>query len=263
MAIDAEAVIDPTTEGRMTLREHIAELRTRVMKALAAVAVGTVICWIFYATIKGWFEDPLCEVLENRDQLADGETCNLNVLDPLDSLTVRFKVAGYGGIALAIPVILWQVWQFIMPGLYPHEKRYSVPFVFFGAALFLTGAYLGFWVIPRGLDFLIGIGGFDAEFTADRYFRFVTSMMLAFGLGFQFPIVLIFLQLTGLLNYRTLVKGRRYAIVGIVVLAAVISPTGDPVSLMVLSVPLYIFYEISIVFGWLRGRRRGENDLAA
>jgi len=263
MAIDEGVTIDAGAEGRMSLREHISELRTRVMIAVAAIAVGTVICWIFYSTIKGWFENPLCDVLEARGQLAIGEECALNVLDPLDSLTVRFKVAGYGGIALAMPVILWQIWQFIMPGLYPHEKRYSIPFVFFGALLFVTGAALGFWVIPRGLDFLIGIGGFNAEFTADRYFRFVTSMMLAFGIGFQFPIVLIFLQLTGLLSHKSLVKARRFAIVGIVILAAVISPTGDPISLMVLSVPLYIFYEISIIFGWARMRNKPADPLDA
>ena len=205
MAIDDAPRIDPAAEGRMSLRDHIAELRSRVTKSLLFVALGTIICWIFYDTIVAWFQNPLCEVLESRDQLADGEECNLNVLDPLSGLTVRFKVSGYGGIALAVPMILWQVWKFVMPALFPHERRYAIPFVISGAILFAMGAYLGFWIIPRGLDFLIGIGGFDAEFTADAYFRFVTSMMLAFGVGFQFPIVLVFLQLTGLLKYQSLV----------------------------------------------------------
>jgi sec-independent protein translocase protein TatC len=248
MAVNTERTIDPTAEGRMTLSEHIGELRNRLFKSVVAVVAGGIVCWIFYFTIKGWFEAPLCS--------ARPDDCELIILDPLEGFKTRVRVCLYGGIALAIPVILWQIWKFVMPALYPNERRYAIPFVFFGVVLFSLGAGLGFWVIPRGLDFLISVGGFEPNFQADAYFKFITSMMLAFGVGFQFPIVLVFLQITGLLDYRTLVKVRRYAIVGIVVLAAVISPTGDPISLLVLSLPLYIFYEIAIVFGWVRGRRR-------
>ena len=161
-----------------------------------------------------------------------------------------------------MPVLLWQVWRFVAPGLYRHEKKYAIPFVLSGVVLFFLGAGLAYWSLPRALEFLADIGGADlvSFFSPARYLSFVVKMMIAFGVAFQFPIVLIGLQAFGLIQNRTLRKNRSYAIVGIVTLVAVITPSGDPFTLMVLSVPMYLFYEIAILFGIFQGRRRRRRD---
>jgi sec-independent protein translocase protein TatC len=233
----------------MTIVEHLNELRSRLIKCIAAIVVGGVVIWIFYDQILDFLLEPLKDVNPDFDVI---------VTDPLQGLATRLKVSGYGGVALASPVILWQVWRFITPGLYPRERRYAVPFVLSGVVLFITGASLAYWTLPRALDFLISIGGQDVDplFAVDKYVQLIAYMMLAFGAGFEFPIVLIFLQLAGVLSADRLASWRRYAIIFIVVLVAVITPSGDPISLTVLAVPMYLFYELSIVVGRLIKRRR-------
>lgn len=261
---DGESIDD----GRMTLVEHLTELRSRLIRCFVAIAVGAVVCWIAYDWILDFLLEPYCQTLpEEQRQQTDvfGAGCNLYVRDPLEPFSVRLTVAGYGGLALAMPFVLWQVWRFIAPGLYVHEKRYAVPFVLGGAVLFLLGAGLAYWSIPRALDFLANIGGEDliALFSPQQYLSFVIKMIVAFGIGFEFPIVLIFLQIIGILDNRTLRRNRSYAIVGIVVLVAVITPSGDPFTLMVLSVPMYLFYELSIVYGIVRNRRLRKREAAS
>jgi sec-independent protein translocase protein TatC len=157
-----------------------------------------------------------------------------------------------------MPVVLWQVWRFVSPGLYENEKRYAVPFMVSGLLLFLLGASLAYWTLPRALEFLNDIGGSEIEtnYRPGSYIQLVTYMMLAFGVGFEFPILLVFLQLAGILEPATLRRFRRYAIVLITVLVAVITPSGDPFSMLALSVPMVLFYEASILIGRLITRRR-------
>lgn len=237
--------------SRMSVIEHLAELRNRLIKCVLAVAAGGVVAFIFYPDILEVLIQPYCD-------LAPDDDCTLYIRSPLDGFSVRLKVAGYGGIALAMPVLLWQTWRFITPGLYPRERRLAIPFLIAGCALFAMGAALAFWTIPRALEFLLEVGGdnLQALFEPNEYLSFVTFMMLAFGLGFEFPILLVFLQLAGILQPSTLARARRYAIVGIVVAVAIITPSGDPYSLMALSIPLWFFYEGSILAGKLIVRRR-------
>jgi len=176
---------------------------------------------------------------------------------------VRLKTSGYAGIALAMPVLLWQVWRFVTPGLCPHERRYPMPFVASALVLFVLGAGLAYYTLPRALDFLISIGGeenFVTAFAPSRYFTLITYMMLAFGIGFEFPIVLVFLQLAGVVDAAALRKARRFAIVGICILVAVITPSGDPYSMLMLSVPMVLFYEISILIGSAIAKRRAARE---
>ena len=249
--------------GTMTLMEHLVELRSRLIKSVLAVVVGAVVCWILYPQILDLLLQPYCDVVPEeavdeeaaRQNLFGG--CELLVLDPLEPFSVRLTVAGYGGLALAIPVVLWQVWRFVQPGLYRSERRHAIAFTVVGALLFALGAGLAYWSIPRALKFLSTIGGEDlvTGFSPAKYLSFVIKMMAAFGIGFEFPILLVFLQMAGIIHYRQLIRGRRFAIVGIVALVAVITPSGDPFTLMVLSVPMYLFYEAAIVIGWIRARR--------
>ena len=255
-------------EERMTLVEHLTELRRRLIISFVAVAAGAVVCWMAYDWILEILLDPYCRSLPETDRGDAGFTdvgCKLFVRDPLEPFSVRLTVAGYGGLILAIPVVLWQAWRFIAPGLYSHEKRYAVPFMVSGVALFFLGAGLAYWSIPRALEFLSEIGGDDliSLFAPEQYLSFVIKMSVAFGIAFEFPIALIFLQILGILENETLRAGRRYAVVGIVVLVAVITPSGDPFTLMVLSVPMYLFYEIAILFGRVRNRRLARATAAS
>lgn len=245
------------SEGRMPLLAHLAELRDRIIKIAAAVVVGALAGWFLYPVLFDLLVDPYCDLQGSTD-----EDCRLLQTEPLEIFSVRLRMAGYTGIALAMPVILWQIWRFVTPGLYKHEKRYAVPFVISGLVLFVLGAVLAYYTLPRALDFLINIGGegFETQFRPAPYFQLVTYMMLAFGVGFEFPIVLIFLQMAGILETSTLRSFRRYAIVGIVVLVAVITPSGDPYSLAILSIPMYLFYEIAILAGMLIDRRRQKAE---
>lgn len=256
-------------DGHMTLMEHLTELRNRLIKSIVAIAVGGLACWIAYEYILDFLLHPYCESFPVADRIAsrlfspDG-ACNLYVTDPLEPFSVRLTVAGYGGFALAMPVVLWQMWRFVAPGLHRHEKRYAIPFVLGGVLLFFMGASLAYWSLPRALDFLATIGGQDlvSLFSPKKYLGFVVKMMTAFGIAFQFPIVLIGLQAFGILENRTLRKNRSYAVVGIVVLVAVITPSGDPFTLMALSVPMYAFYEISILYGVIAHRRQRKREAA-
>jgi sec-independent protein translocase protein TatC len=256
-------------EGRMTLIEHLTELRARLIKCVIAVVIGAVICWIFYPQIFRALIDPYCDSLSRDAKTIAGgpvgDECNLLQTDPLEGFSIRLMIAGYGGLVLAVPVILYQMWRFIAPGLYKHERRYALPFVVIGALLFLMGGGLAYWSVPRALSFLNSIGGSNLVqvFSPKPYLSFVTKMIVAFGIGFEFPIVLAFLQMAGIVTPQVLRKVWRYAAVGIVVLVAVITPSGDPITLCVLSVPMYIFYELAIVYGLFWNRRKRKKEAAA
>jgi sec-independent protein translocase protein TatC len=246
-----------SAETGMTLVEHLTELRKRLVICVVAVGVGMIAGFLLYDAIIDVLIHPYQELVRARP-LSSATEGRLLTTDPLEAFGVRMKTSAYAGIAFAMPVILWQVWRFVTPGLYPHEKRYAVPFVVSALLLFVLGAGLAYYTLPRALEFLVDIGGeeFVTAYQAGKYFQLITYMMLAFGIGFEFPIVLVFLQLAGVLDTDTLRRGRRFAIVGICVLVAVITPSGDPISMLMLSVPMVIFYEVSILIGSAIAKRR-------
>jgi sec-independent protein translocase protein TatC len=249
------------TETGMTLVEHLTELRTRLIICVAAVAIGMLIAFFAYEWIFDFLIHPYRQIANDQNSLTGGD---LLQTDPLEGFGVRMKSSAYAGIALAMPVILWQIWQFVTPGLYPHERRYAVPFVVSALLLFVLGAGLAYYTLPRALDFLIDIAGegFVTAFSANKYFQLITYMMLAFGIGFEFPIILIFLQMAGILDTQTLRRGRRFAVVGICILVAVITPSGDPISMLMLSVPMVIFYEVAIIIGSVITKRQAAKAAA-
>lgn len=226
----------------MTLVEHLTELRNRIIKILIALAVGVAIGFVLYNPVLDILQKPYCEV---------SERCSFLVTDPIESLSVRLKVSTYVGFLIASPAIMWQVWRFITPGLHDREKRWAIPFVVASVVLFILGAGLALWTFPQALTFFVQVGGdsLTTMYSPSKYLSLVIFLMLTFGLGFEFPIVLIFLQMAGMLSWRTLSSWRRYAAVVIVVLVAVITPSGDPFTLIALSLPMYLFYECSILIG--------------
>jgi sec-independent protein translocase protein TatC len=246
-------------EGRMSLMEHLTELRNRIFKCVVAVGLGALVGFVVYDQIFDFLIDPYQATC--REDVANSISgCRLLATDPLEGFSVRLKVSTYGGIALAMPVLLWQLWRFISPGLYAKEKRYAIPFIASALALFATGAGIAYWTMPKALQFLSDIGGDElaTAYSPSKYFQLIVYMMLAFGIGFQFPIILVFLQLIGILKYQQLVQVRRFAIVGIAVLVAVVTPSADPISMLALTIPMCLFYEVSIIVGRLLTRRRQE-----
>lgn len=244
--LDEDPGVSDAAEARMTLIEHLAELRSRLFKSLLAVVAAAIVVFAFY--------DPILEfLLEPYKQAKGGELPKLFVTDPLEGITTRLKVAGWGGLFLASPVVLWQLWRFITPGLHKNEKKYAVPFVLSSVLLFGLGVALAYLTFPRALDFLIGVAGPNVEeiFSPARYISFLLRVMFAFGLAFEFPIVLVFLQIAGVLSSRKLRSWRRQTAVFIVAAAAVITPSQDPWSLLAMAVPMYIFFEAAIIVGRL------------
>jgi sec-independent protein translocase protein TatC len=252
-------------DDRMTIVEHLAELRSRLVKSLLAIGLGMIVVFVFYNQVLSFLRGPYQDVCNSHPKFqCTGDFLNT---DPLGGFGTRMRIAGYGGLILALPVVLWQVWRFITPGLHPREKRYAIPFVATSMALFAFGAALAYWTLPKALEFLIAFAGKGviSNFTPNAYVRLVVLMMLAFGSGFLFPVVIVFLELVNILSPQQLSKWRRQAIVVIVVVAAVITPSGDPYSLIAMAVPMYIFYECSILIGYLiqRSRRRAAAKAAA
>ena len=247
-------------DGQMSLMEHLVELRGRVIKMAIAVALGATLGWFLYHPVLVVLRRPL-EDLANKPNVSD----KLLVLDPMEGFFLRLKMSTYIGLVLAMPFILWQIWRFVAPGLYQNERRYASGFVFSATFLFLTGASIAFFTLPQALKFLQTVGGNDLtyQYSPQKYLLLIVYMMLAFGLGFQFPIVVVFLQLVGIVTPQQLASWRRFAIVIIFVIAAVITPSADPISLFALAVPMCVFYEVSIIVGRLIKRRRLANEDAA
>jgi len=233
----------------MTVVEHLTELRRRLIISIIAVTLAGIVCFIFSKTIINFF------ITYYRDATSDQKRA-LIFLGPLDAFLTRIKIATYGGIVLALPVWLWELWRFITPGLNPKEKRYAVPFIFSSIVLFAMGAFVALVTLPKALEFLLTIGGSELQpqLTADKYLSLVSLMIVAFGVAFEFPVVLVFLLLARVLTTRQLRRWRRPAILLIVIFAAVITPSQDPYSMFFMAVPMYIFYEMSIIIGRLLKR---------
>ena len=234
----------------MTLYEHLAELRRRLIVSFVAVALGAIGAYLLFPHILSFLMHPYCQTL------AKGQTCTLKVLNPLDNLSIRLKIAGFGGLFLASPVVLYQVWRFVTPGLRAREKRYAVPFVASTIVLFALGAYAALLTFPHALNFFSSQGTslLQANYTADRYLGLEILLMVAFGVTFEFPVVLVSLELAGVVKPAQLSKIRRIAIIVIVVFAAVVTPSSDPFSMLAMALPMLLFYEASILIGKALGK---------
>ena len=248
----------PDTGEIMPIMEHLRELRSRIIRCALAVAVGMMVLLATYNPVKDFLTKPYRDLCRERpDFKCDG---SLFSLGPLDGFSARMRICAYGGLVLALPVIMWQIWRFIVPALSKKERTYAVPFIASSVLLFTVGCYLAYWTLDKALEFLISWSGEDVTqaYQVTKYVSLVVMMMLAFGVGFLSPVLLVFLQLAGAIKPQTLLKQWRYAIMGIFVTAAVITPSGDPISMLALAVPLSILYLVAILVGWLLTRRRVE-----
>ena len=231
-------------EGRMTVFEHLGELRRRLVISIVAVVVAGVVVFILAPSITRF-------LVTFYEDATNGKRDALIFTGPLDAFATRLKIATYGGIVLASPVWLFQLWRFITPGLNPKEKKYAIPFVLSSIILFILGGFVALLTLEPALNFLLSIGGSDVEplLTYDKYVSLVALMIVAFGLSFEFPVILMFLLLARVISTQQLRAWRRYAGVIIVAFAAIITPSQDPYSLFAMAIPMYIFYEACIIIG--------------
>jgi sec-independent protein translocase protein TatC len=256
-----------TPDDTMSLTDHLRELRQRLVKSILAVVIGLFVVFTFYDPVIRFLGKPFKELCAIQKNGASKYHCTgeFLLIDPLGGFGARMRVSGWGGILLALPVILWQIWQFVMPALHKKEKRYAFPFIASSLVLFGMGASIAYLTLEKALQFLVDWagGGQTAGFTADKYLNLITLMMLAFGIGFLFPVLLVFLEIIKVVTPRQLLLWWRQAIVIIVVVAAVITPSGDPYSLFALSIPMWIFYFAAIGIGYLIVRKKKDEVAAA
>ena len=257
--MSTEAHTAEAGDGRMTLIEHLTELRRRIIVSVIAVAICGVVMFMLYNRVLHFLAGPYERV--TRGQIACGGTkaapghratgCNLIVTGPLDPFLVRLKVAGYGGLALSIPIVFWQIWRFVTPGLRKNERRYAIGFLVSAVLLFALGCFVAWFTVQKALDFLLGVGGHSIQpfISADKYLTLVMLMLAAFGVAFEFPLLIVFLLLVNVVNTRQLRQSRRWMAVGITIFAAVITPSQDPFSLLFMAIPMYILFEIAILVG--------------
>ncbi|MCY3538542.1 MAG: twin-arginine translocase subunit TatC [bacterium] len=227
---------DPSSQPLMG---HLDELRSRLIKTFIAIGVGTVIAF--------FFRNQMLALLQDSYSNTAGRS--LVVTGPTDQFSIAMRMSIFGGSVLASPVIAYQAWSFINPGLTNRERRWAIPVVAALVTLFSVGVAFAYWSLPRAVDFLVSIfSDLENLWTVELYTRFVIRFLLLFGISFQFPVFIFGAAAAGVVTSARLAAGRRWAVVIIVVVGAVVSPTGDPVTLILLSTPLYLLYEGTI---WL------------
>ncbi len=283
--------------SRAPLMSHLIELRSRLLICVVAFILGFIGCFYFSEPIYIFLVKPFAAAAAFHQAaggghhpavspldlimgtaglkalpLIDGQTVNLIYTAPLEILFTKMKLAGFGAVIVAFPILAWQLYRFVAPGLYRNERGAFLPFLIAAPVLFLLGAALVYYVmLPFVMWFSLSQGIDQAGVTAallpkvSEYMNLVTALILAFGLCFQLPVVMTLLGLAGIISSKTMAEGRRYAIVAVVVVAAVVTPP-DPISQLMLAVPLVLLYEVSI---WcvrlieLRRRKADEAEAAA
>ena len=242
----------------MPLTEHLRELRSRLSKSLLAIFIGMVVGWVYYDPLFDLIRAPFDAVVAEAE--AAGRDMTLAFTGVADPFVMQLKVAGVAGLLLASPVWLYQLWQFLVPGLKGNERRWGLAFAAVATPLFLAGAYLAYTVMPKGLEILLGFTPEAVEniISVDKYLSFFLRMMVVFGIGFLLPLLVIALNFAGVLSAAKLRSWWRWIVMGVVVFAAVATPTGDPFNLMVLALPLLVLMGLAWMVAWLNDRRRAR-----
>lgn len=242
----------------MSMMEHLDELRTRLIICALAFLGFSVIAFMLFGPISDLLLRPLCSLPPER---LGPQGCRLPVTGVTEPFTVRLKVTALTALVLSAPFWLYQLWAFITPGLTVREKRYALPFVMSSVFFFVLGTVFAYLTLPLGLRVLIQLGGPNIVpfFTAAEYINFVGLVVIVFGITFELPLVLFFLGLAGIVKVEQLQRFRRGAIVGIALLAAIVTPSQDPYTMLVMAGPIYLLYEATILALKVRDRRRGED----
>jgi sec-independent protein translocase protein TatC len=252
---------EPENEVKLSFLDHLRELRRRLLHAIYGVVVG--MCLV------GWFVPSIVDALlaPVRNALPDGKQ-TLVYTSAIEPMMVYIKAALYGGLFAAAPWVLWQLWLFIAPGLYKHEKRVVFPFLAWATILFYAGAvFCYFLVLPPAFPAMLAFAGDGSHLvpmlSLSEQLSLILAMMLGFGIVFEVPVVIAFLAMIGLVDWRWLAKYRRHAIVVNVIAAAIITPTGDPFNLALMAVPMILFYEVGIILARVLGKKKPAEAASA
>jgi sec-independent protein translocase protein TatC len=242
-------------EGRMTLAAHLRELRSRLVKSILAIAAGGVFGLVFYQQIIDAFIGPFKDVAESEDLTAE-----INFGGIADPFVIPLKIALLVGVILASPVWIYQIWAFVTPGLYRNERKWTALVIFTSVPLFLAGIALCFWLLPRGLAVILGFTPDDVANIVlfSDYLSFVMRLVLVFGIAFLLPVFVVLLNAVGVLSRETLSSTRRWTVLGIFVFAAIATPTGDPITMLMLAGPMWILFEAAVLVCRLNDRRRAR-----
>jgi sec-independent protein translocase protein TatC len=258
VAANIKREISPEAEQVSPMSKHLNEFRLRIIYCVLYIAAGSIIgLFITDRYLFRWIMSPILDI----------PGASLQVLGPTEKISAYFKTSFLAGFVIALPFIVHQVWMFLKPGLKPDERRYLLTLIPASTILFLAGAAFVFFVmIPAALKFLIGFNlgvAIRTDITLDNYFSFVLFLLLAGGLVFQIPLVTYFLARLGIVTSKMMASNRKYAILGTIFLAAILTPTGDPFNLFLLAVPIYVLYEISIFVARVAARDSVTRDSGA
>lgn len=251
------------TGGTMPLVEHLRELRTRLTRAVLAIAVFTIVGLVLYAPILDFLTHPYNEMRPLLER--EGIDTQLIITGVGGAFQYQLKISLVFGLLASSPFWLWQIWAFVLPALHRHEKRWALLLAGTGAPLFIGGAALAYVVLPKAMEILIGFvpDGFGSLVTGAEYFDFIVKMMLVFGVAAEIPLVVVLLNRLGLVSAKQLASARPWTIIGIFVFAAIATPTTDPLTMLFLAVPMTILYLISEVIAKLTDRKRGRERVDA
>jgi len=246
----------------MGFLDHLEELRRRILYSIVAVAVGFFACWGYAEKIYEIMQRPIMVALHNN-----GLSEKLVYLNPTEPFNLYIKVGAMAGLFVASPFVLYQIWLFISPGLYRHEKRYVMPFMFSTVGLFLAGGYFGYKLVyPQALEFLISYGKqFQPMITIGEYTDLFLTIIIGMGVIFEMPILVFFLSLMGIVTAGWMWRNLRYSILVIFIIAAIVTPTTDILNMCIFAAPMIALYILSITIAWLvhptqRKKRAGKKD---
>lgn len=240
----------------MSLEQHLRELRYRVCVCIVAVVVATIVSYVFHHWLMRGLTHPYCSLPDSYRLVHD--RCALVVTGVLDAFTLTLKLSLYAGIVLSAPIWLYQVWRFITPALYAHERRHALSFVAASMALFTLGGVFAWLTLAKSLHFLLGFasGGISSLLTFNSYLSFVLTMVLVFAVSFEFPLLVVMLNRVGVLSAQRLRSWGRAIVFGIVVFAAVATPSQDPFTMLALAGPMSLLFGLALLVATAHDRRR-------
>ncbi len=246
----------------MPVMDHLTELRKRIIISFASFVLISIVLYVYFNPILDFILRPLCAM--DPENLGP-QGCKLIFSSVMEAFTTRLKLTAMVGIMASSPIWLYQLWAYIIPALTSKERRYALPFLFSTITLLIVGATVAYLSMPLGLRFLLTVGGPDMVpfLRADTYLSFVGLLLIGFGVAFELPLIIFFLGLVGVVSVDQLRRKRKYAIVGTAALAAVVTPSQDPYTMLLLAVPMYLFYEITILLLALIIRRRHRREAMA
>jgi sec-independent protein translocase protein TatC len=246
-------------DGSMTLIEHIRELRNRLFKAVLAIIAGAIIMYVFAPRVQQFVLDPYCDYAKTLNAT---NACGLNLSGILDPFMLQLKIALYLGMAISAPIWLYQLWAFIAPGLHRRERRYTYAFVGIATPLFSIGMALGFYMVTKSMQFFLDLSpnleSLSLSLNMVEYFDFVTLVMIIFGLGFEFPLLVLVLNVAGVVSAKRLLSWWRIAVFLTFVFAAIVTPNPEPFSMTIFAVCLSFLYFVAVGVAFIVDARRAR-----